>query len=144
MYGMFSVHNSIKDVFLFSVPAGNTSVFLYKLIGIVQLNCNINFYLCHLKEWHDKSWGLSSQQDILAIRSWSTSWRHFHILASLRVVSMYSSWFLSSSLQPRSSEGLPVKSNFHWSNWNQQPFLSCLKKDKNLLTIRLIIQVIVP
>ena len=42
----------------------------------VYLNCNINFHPWHMKEWHNESWGLCSQQDLLARHSYCSSSRH--------------------------------------------------------------------
>lgn len=59
---MCSIHSSAK---LFSMFEQEKETKLYKSVWSVYLNCNINFHPCHFKGWHDKTWGLNSQQDYL-------------------------------------------------------------------------------
>lgn len=84
---MCSVHRTVKDDSLLSVPA--VRHLFSKLVWTVSSNYNINFCLCRLKGWYDKPRGFCSQQDLLAMHSWSSVWRHFHVWVSLGDVPKY-------------------------------------------------------
>ena len=129
---MCSVHRTVKDDSLLSVPA--VRHLFSKLVWTVSSNYNINFCLCRLKGWYDKPRGFCSQQDLLAIYSWRLGRRYFHVLARCSHVegSAIFTWFVLSLdfLHPDCSQDLQEVSPCHiwWiSLWKESrvfsPFL---------------------
>ena len=74
MYGMYSVHRSVKDDSLLCVR--RKGIKHYKSVFPLYPSCYINIHPCHMKGWLDKPCGLCSQQDLLALNSWRPGWRH--------------------------------------------------------------------
>lgn len=121
MYGMCSVHRSVKDDFLLPIWADESELFFFRswFDHITKLQYKSLFTPCE----RTARWVLRTlyQWDTLAVCSWNSSWRllNCYVSANFRAIPMerdheimlpvlfFLDFFLS-VLWPRSSECLPL------------------------------------